>query len=95
MRNRLSIREAGLVFAFNLHPTASVTDWRIPVPQRTDYRLILNTDDTDFGGYGAVTGVHYPWQAIEIEGVGQSIQLYVPARSAQVLVPRLFNTPPL
>ena len=33
----------GLVFAFNFHPTASVTDWRVPVPQRADYRLILNT----------------------------------------------------
>ena len=79
----------GLVFAFNFHPTASVTDWRIPVPQRTDYRLILNTDDVDFGGYGTVTGVHYPWQATEMESVAQSIQLYVPARSAQVLAPQI------
>ena len=79
----------GLVFAFNFHPTASVTDWRIPVPQRTDYCLLLNTDDVDFGGYGAVTGVHYPWQAIEMESVAQSIQLYVPARSAQVLAPKI------
>ena len=38
----------GLVFAFNFHPTASATDWRIPVPEKTDYRLILNTDDTEF-----------------------------------------------
>ena len=76
----------GLVFAFNFHPTESVTDWRIPVPEKTDYRLVLNTDDTAFGGYGAVEGVHYPWQDVAIEGQPQSIQLYVPARSAQVLV---------
>ncbi len=76
----------GLVFAFNFHPNASVTDWRIPVPERADYRLILNTDDTAFGGHGAVEGGHYPWQDIAIEGQAQSIQLYVPARSAQVLV---------
>ena len=90
----LSIHEAakqivyargGLVFAFNFHPSESVTDWRIPVPDRSDYRLILNTDDMVYGGYGAVTGVHYPWQDISIEGHTQSIQLYVPARSAQVL----------
>ena len=76
----------GLVFAFNFHPTESVTDWRIPVPERADYRLILNTDDTAYGGHGAVEGGHYPWQDIAIEGQAQSIQLYVPARSAQVLV---------
>ena len=76
----------GLVFAFNFHPTESVTDWRIPVPEKTDYRLILNTDDTMYGGYGAVEGVHYPWQDVGVEEQTQSIQLYVPARSAQVLV---------
>ena len=76
----------GLVFAFNFHPSASVTDWRIPVPEKVDYRLVLNTDDTAYGGYGVVEGVHYPWQDVAIEGQAQSIQLYVPARSAQVLV---------
>ena len=76
----------GLVFAFNFHPSKSAADWRIPVLERTDYRLVLNTDDTVYGGYGAVESVHYPWQAVAIEGQAQSIQLYVPARSAQVLV---------
>ena len=77
----------GLVFVFNFHPTASVADWRIPVPVRADYRLILNSDDSTYGGYGTEESVHYPWQYIEMEGQAQSIQLYVPARSAQVLVP--------
>lgn len=76
----------GLVFAFNFHPTASITDWRIPVPQRSDYRLILNTDDIVYSGQGVVEGVHYPWQDVPMEGQTQSIQLYVPARSALVLV---------
>ena len=78
----------GLVFAFNFHPTESVTGFRIPVPEQADYRLILNTDDTAYGGHGAVEGVHYPWQNVAVEGQAQSIQLYVPARSAQVLVSR-------
>ena len=75
----------GLIFAFNFHPTASVTGWRIPVPQQSDYHLILNTDDTVYGGQGTVEGVHYPWQDVTMEGHTQSIQLYVPARSALVL----------
>ena len=76
---------SGLIFAFNLHPTTSVMDWRIPVPQQSDYRLILNTDDTVYGGQGAVERAHYPWQDVPAEGRMQSIQLYVPARSALVL----------
>ncbi len=79
---------SGLVFAFNLHPTVSATDWRIPVPEKIDYRIILNSDDTEFGGFGAVESNHYPWQDVEMDGYAQSIQLYLPARSVQVLVPR-------
>ena len=76
----------GLVFAFNFHPSKSAADWRIPVPERLDYRLVLNTDAPVYGGYGAVERVHYPWQDVAIGEQTQSIQLYVPARSAQVLV---------
>ena len=76
----------GLVFAFNFHPSESAADWRIPVPEKADYRLLLNTDDPVYGGYGAIESVHYPWQDLAMEGQAQSIQLYVPARSAQVLV---------
>ena len=71
----------GLVFAFNLHPTVSATDLCIPVPERTDYRIILNSDDTKFGGYGAAEGIHYPWQDVEMEGYPQSVQLYLPAEA--------------
>ncbi len=78
-----------LVFAFNFHPTVSVTDWRIPAPERRDYRLILNTDDIEYGGYGTIKGIHYPWQDVATEGYTQSIQLYVPARSAQILAPTM------
>ncbi|MYF99599.1 1,4-alpha-glucan-branching enzyme [Candidatus Poribacteria bacterium] len=77
----------GLIFVFNFHPTESVTDWRIPVPEKSDYRLILNSDDIEYGGFGAVESVHYPWQDVTTEGYEQSIQLYIPARSAQVLIP--------
>jgi len=85
---QIVFERAGLVFAFNLHPNTSVTDWRIPIPEKSDYRLILNTDDIKFGGYGAIENVHYPWQDITTEGHKQSIQLYVPARSALVLIPK-------
>ena len=76
-----------LVFVFNLHPTDSVSDWRIPIPERTDYCLVLNTDNAGFGGNGLIDGGNYPWQAIPLDGQTQSIQVYVPARCALVLAP--------
>ena len=48
--------------------------------------MILN-----FGGYGAVEGVHYPWQDVAMEEQAQSIQLYIPARSALVLAPQMVS----
>jgi 1,4-alpha-glucan branching enzyme len=81
-------RRGPLVFVFNWHPSMSYTDYRIGVPDPRDYKLILNTDDLWFGGHGlVVTNQHYPVQPKPMHARNQSIQLYIPARSAQVLAP--------
>lgn len=86
---QLVYTRGGLVFVFNFHATTSYRDWRIPVPQPADYRVVLNTDDIGYGGQGNVTAdARYPWQNVSMKGQPQSIQMYVPARSAQVLAPR-------
>ncbi len=41
-----------LVFVFNWHPTKSTNDYIIKVREPGKYRLILSTDDPEFGGYG-------------------------------------------
>ncbi|MEG1414582.1 MAG: alpha amylase C-terminal domain-containing protein [Mucinivorans sp.] len=46
--------QAGLVFVFNWHPSASIMDYRMPVPMPGRYRIILDTDDIEFGGFGRV-----------------------------------------
>ena len=85
---QLVYRRGPLVFAFNFHPTVSYADLRIPVPDEADYRAVLNTDDSRFGGLGrAATEILYPQQSVPMYGRGQSIQLYLPSRSAQVLAP--------
>jgi 1,4-alpha-glucan branching enzyme len=77
-----------LVFVFNFHPTQSYADYRYGVPQHRDYRMVLNTDDRVFGGFGAVPQEQvYPIQDHIAHGRQQSIQIYLPARSAQVLAP--------
>ena len=77
-----------LVFAFNFHPHDSVAHYRFGVPDEEDYVVILNSDDLWFGGHGIViSGQEYPWQAVHSHGLEQSVQVYLPARTAQVLCP--------
>lgn len=85
---QLVYRRGPLVFVLNLHPTNSYSDWRIPVPDASDYHLALNIDNARFEGKGLVTEpLTYPWQNVPWENRKQSLQVYVPARSMQVLVP--------
>lgn len=77
-----------LVFAFNFHPHRSYPDYHVGMPRPGDYRLVLNSDDPDFGGHGAVARDQlYPWQQVRWHDRPQSIQVYVPARTALVLAP--------
>jgi 1,4-alpha-glucan branching enzyme len=71
------------LFAFNWHPTESYTDLAIPVPEKTDHRRILCTDEVEFAGAGRVTG-----EAAHIwSGDPPQIRLYLPSRCALVLTP--------
>ena len=62
---QLAYRRGPLVFVFNFHPTESYTNLRIPVPDPKDYKVILDTDEARFGGFGRVVpGVTYPKQDV-------------------------------
>lgn len=85
----LVYRRGPLVFAYNFHPTASYAGLRLPVPDPADYEVILNTDAAAFSGHGrSADNVRYPLQSVPMYGRSQSIQIYLPSRSAQVLAPR-------
>lgn len=84
----LIARRGHLVFAFNFHPVHSVADYRLGVPDAHDYRLVLNSDDVFFGGHAIVqAGQRYPVQHTPFDHRRQSVQIYLPARTAQVLAP--------
>jgi 1,4-alpha-glucan branching enzyme len=85
---QLIFRRGPLVFAFNFHPTESYFGLRIPVPDPKNYQVVLNTDAPQFEGFGRVPEhAFYPKQDMPMYGRNQSLQLYLPARSAQVLAP--------
>jgi 1,4-alpha-glucan branching enzyme len=85
---QLVYRRGSLVFAFNFHPTQSYADCRIPVPDAANYRVILSTDESRFGGHGrSQAGIVCPMQQVPMYGRNQSVEIYLPSRSAQVLAP--------
>ena len=72
----------GLLFAFNFHPTNSLTNVLVPIPNNADYTVELSTDDEKYGGWNQVEHITYP--AKEFDGQ-QFVELYLPARTAIVL----------
>ena len=67
---------------------------RIPLPEAVDYLGLLSTDEVAFGGQGRFErGERYSWLNEPMYGWNQSTLIYLPARSALVLVPeRLKDT---
>ena len=81
-------RRGALVFAVNLHPTQSLADLRIPVPEQRDYQLLLDTDQAKFCGKSRITErVRHIWQPIAWGQASQSTLVYLPARCGIVLAP--------
>lgn len=45
---------AGLLFAFNFHPSKSFTDYKLGIEMPGDYKVVLNSDDSHFGGHNRI-----------------------------------------
>ena len=70
------------VLAFNLHPENSYAGCWIRVPEAGKYKVVLASDDFDFGGFGRVH--HNTYVAQQVDG-GYAVQVYLPSRTAMVL----------
>jgi len=77
---------AGLLWIFNFHPSSSFTDYRVGVDHAGTYRIVINTDDSAFGGLGRVKKdqrfftTDFAWN-----GRKNFVQVYIPTRTAMVL----------
>ncbi|KAI9876033.1 MAG: alpha-1,4-glucan branching enzyme [Pleopsidium flavum] len=77
---------AGLLWIFNFHPTQSFADYRVGVEQSGTYRIVLDTDDTDFGGFGRnEKSTRFFTTPFQWNGRKNFIQVYIPTRTAIVL----------
>lgn len=83
----LAFQRDKLVFVFNFNPDKSFTDYGFLVPPGK-YKTVLNTDATQFGGFGLNDDSieHFTTHDPLYKGENKEwLKLYIPARSAIVL----------
>jgi len=81
-------KRAGLLFAFNFHPTYSHTDFCFEAPPGK-YRMIFNTDMTAYGGHNRLHPDQHHLTIFD-NSMGRErnlLSLYLPTRTAMVLQP--------
>lgn len=56
----IAFERAGLLFVFNFHCTKSFADYRVGIENAGEYRIVLSSDDSNFGGQNRIdTSVSY------------------------------------
>ena len=83
----LAFMRGDYLFVFNFSPVRSLTDYRL-LTKEGEYEGVINTDSPEYGGYGNIdNSVHHFTEHDPLyakNGVGW-LNLYLPARSAQIL----------
>ncbi len=81
---QLFFQRGNVLFLFNFHPHHSPFDHPVPAPPDHKYRLVLDTDEPRFGGFGRLT-IGQVYDRLEHPGRQPALQVYLPARTALVL----------
>lgn len=50
----IAFERAGVLFVFNFHPVKSFADYRIGIEDPGEYKIVLSSDDNEFGGFGRI-----------------------------------------
>jgi len=75
-----------LVFIFNFHPTNSYTDYRIGVPCTGEWKIAIDSDQSQYAGHNRLsTDTIYTAKADSWNGRPASLQVYSPSRTVIVL----------
>lgn len=82
----LIFEKKDLIFIFNFHPTRSIPDYILGVPNSGGYKVVFNSDRPEFGGFNRIDeSVLYYCDQAGYHGLNYSIRIYTPARSVIVL----------
>ncbi len=75
-----------LVIVLNMTPVPR-EDYRIGAPEEGDYRVLLSTDSSEFGGSGFELPESFATEDVPTHGYTQSLRLRLPPLSAIILAP--------
>ena len=78
---------AGLLFVFNFHPANSFADYRVGVDVAGEYKIVLSSDDKQFGGFDNVD-VNAKFVTTPLEWNGRKNWLHVRGFSQAVILAR-------
>lgn len=82
----ICFERAGLVFIFNFHNHNSFTDYRVGVEVAGKYKIVLSSDDPQFGGHDRLDkSVEFLTDPFGHAGRRNFIQVYIPTRTALIL----------
>lgn len=82
----------GLLFVFNFHPTQSFANYKVGVDIAGTYKIVLNSDDEQFGGHGRIDYVDGNGQPLRFFTNNENwnnrsnlLFVYIPSRTVLVL----------
>ncbi|VDN33256.1 unnamed protein product [Cylicostephanus goldi] len=82
----ICFERAGLLFVFNFHATKSFPDYKVGVEVPGTYKMALNSDDEDFGGWNRLKRDSEHMTFPEgYAGRRNHLLVYAPARTCLVL----------
>ncbi|XP_010252481.1 PREDICTED: 1,4-alpha-glucan-branching enzyme 3, chloroplastic/amyloplastic [Nelumbo nucifera] len=82
----VSYTRGPFLLVFNFHPSSSYERYSIGVEEAGEYQIILNTDETKYGGEGHIKDDQYFQRTIgrREDGLRNCLEVTLPSRSAQV-----------
>jgi len=81
----ISFEKNGLVFFFNFHPSKSFEHYPLPVYAPGKYKIILNSDESRFGGHDRIDPtVDFFTKPEPFNGRPNQFKIYAPSRCALV-----------
>jgi len=81
--DKIIVYEKGnLLFVFNFHHSNSYENYDVYLKKATKIKVVLSTDDFDFGGHGRVH--HLEYDTTKVDDFCSKVKLYLPNRTAIV-----------
>ena len=82
----LAFQRGKVIAVFNFHYNKSFEGYGIGVKEPGKYKLVLNSDLIEFGGYNRIGSTEYFTQPYPADGFAQHLLVYIPSRVALVFV---------